>query len=159
MAEIAAALRRDIAVWDVVNEEIPRLRATRPSGTRCPDDYLAWCFPEAGRLFPREREAVDQRRHHEAHVTTAEYEAMIKGLQQRGVRVEGIGIQFHTGRGACSAERFSARQTCAVYERLGRLGLPLYITEITDPRRRRRWPRASRRRSWPIFTGFGSARR
>ena len=52
MAQIAERYGRDIAVWDVVNEELPRL-AHPQQWHAVPDDYLAWCFQEAGRLFPR----------------------------------------------------------------------------------------------------------
>jgi GH35 family endo-1,4-beta-xylanase len=71
----------------------------------------------------------------EAHETTGEYEALVKGLLQQHVRIEGIGIQFHVyNRGAMlSGKSLPPAQVQAVYERLGRLGLPLYITEITVP--------------------------
>lgn len=133
MAEIARRYGRDIAMWDVVNEEIPRLR--RPAEWHAaPDDYLAWCYAEAGRLFPNSARLLINDGTSEAHVTTAQYEAMIQGLQRRRVRVEGIGVQFHTSRGAMFSGRdFAPGHLQAVYQRLGRLGLPLYVTEITVP--------------------------
>ncbi len=133
MAQIAERYGRDIAVWDVVNEELPRL-AHPQQWHAVPDDYLAWCFQEAGRLFPKNatlmiNDGIDQ-----SHVTTDQYEKLVRGLLQRQVRVEGIGIQFHTSRGAMfSGKVYSPSHMLAVYEQLARLGLPLYITEITVP--------------------------
>ena len=134
MAEIAGRYGRDIPVWDVVNEEIPRVRHTNEWAV-VPGDYLPWCFQEAGRLFPREARLLINDGTSEAHETTSEYEALVKGLLQQHVRVEGIGIQFHVyNRGAMlSGKSLPPAQVCAVYERLGKLGLPLYITEITVP--------------------------
>ncbi len=132
MAEIAQRYGNDIAVWDVVNEEIPRL--TRPEQWhRVPDDYLAWCFEEAGRLFPKQARLLINDGTSQSHVTTDLYEGLIKGLQQRNVRVEGVGIQFHiyNREAMLSGKLYPPEQMTAVYERLGRFGLPLYMTEIT----------------------------
>lgn len=133
MTEIAGRYGRDIVVWDVVNEELPRL-ANPHQWHAVQDDYLAWCFEEAGRLFPRTARLLINDGIDQSHVTTAEYEKLVKGLLDRRLRVEGIGIQFHTSRGAMfSGKVYSPGRMTAVYERLGRLGLPLYITEITVP--------------------------
>jgi len=125
MAEIAERYKRDIPIWDAVNEEMPRLK-NLSEWHAVPNDYLAWCFREVGRLFPKTTQLLINDGTSQAHVTTSEYEAMIKGLLQQRVRVSGIGIQFHGG-------RYPPQQLFAVYEQLGRLGLPLYITEITIP--------------------------
>jgi endo-1,4-beta-xylanase len=59
---------------------------------------------------------------------------MIQRLLERRLRVEGIGLQFHTSRGQMfGGKDFTPAKMSAVYERLGRLGRPLYITEITVP--------------------------
>ncbi len=134
MAEIARRYGRDIPVWDVVNEEIPRRRHLN-EWHAVPDNFLAWCFREAGRLFPKSTRLLINDGTVEAHDTTDEYEAMVKGLLAQGVRVEGIGIQFHAyNRSAMLAGKsLPPTKLLAVYEQLGRLGLPLYITEITIP--------------------------
>lgn len=134
MAEIARRYGSDIPIWDAVNEEIPRLDNPK-EWHAVPDDYLAWCFQTAGRLFPKDVRLLINDGTTQAHITTAKYEGMIKGLLDRGVRVEGIGLQFHVyNRDAMlSGKMFPPRQLIAVYERLGRLGLPLYMTEITIP--------------------------
>lgn len=125
MAEIAARYKRDIPIWDAVNEEMPRLKNFK-DWHAVPNDYLTWCFREADRLFPKTTKLLINDGTSQAHVTTTEYEAMIKSLLQQRVRVSGIGIQFHGG-------RYPPQQLFAVYEQLGKLGLPLYITEITIP--------------------------
>lgn len=134
MAEIAQRYGRDIPIWDVVNEEIPRLRHPN-EWPAVPSDFLAWCFQEAGRLFPPQTRLLINDGTAEAHDTTSAYETLVQGLQQQGVRVEGIGIQFHAyNRGAMlSGKLYPPQKLAAAYERLGRLGLPLYITEITIP--------------------------
>ena len=134
MAEIADRYRRDIPIWDVVNEEIPRLRHTN-EWAAVPADFVSWCFEEAGRLFPRDTRLLINDGTSEAHDTTGEYEAIVKGLLQQHVRIEGIGIQFHVyNRGAMlNGTSLPPARLCEVYARLGKLGLPLYITEITVP--------------------------
>ena len=134
MAEIAHRYRRDIPVWDVVNEEIPRLR--HPGEWHAvPDHFLAWCFQEAGRLLPKSAKLLINDGTAEAHDTTDAYAAMVRELQRQRVRVEGVGIQFHAyNRAAMLAGRiYPPEKLAAAYEQLGRLGLPLYITEITIP--------------------------
>ena len=140
MAEIAQRYQSDIPIWDAVNEEMPRSKHLS-AWHAVPDDYLAWCFQEAGRLFPKNTKLLINDGTPYVHNTTSDYEAMIKGLQQRGVPVGGIGIQFHTGGGGIGGgamrgamlggKLFPPGKLCAVYDQLGRLGLPLYITEIT----------------------------
>jgi GH35 family endo-1,4-beta-xylanase len=133
IAEITERYGRDVAVWDVVNEEIPRL-ASPGQWHAVPDDYLPWCFEEAGRLVPKNAKLLLNDGTSQAHVTTAQYETLLKGLLARGLRLEGIGIQFHVSRdGLLSGKQYPPAQLTAVYERLGQLGLPLYITEITVP--------------------------
>lgn len=134
MAELAARYGRDILIWDAVNEEIPRLRypTNWPS---VPSDYLPWCFREAGRLFPKPAQLLLNDGTTEVHESVGEYEALLQGLLREGVRLDGIGAQFHVYNrpGMLAGKSLPPEQLCRVYERLGKLGLPLYITEITVP--------------------------
>lgn len=134
MAELARRYGQSIPIWDAVNEEIPRLRHPG-EWPAVPKDFLPWCFREAGRLFPSTTQLLLNDGTTEAHETTGEYEALLKGLLQEGVRLEGVGMQFHIyNRPAVLAGKsLPPEKLCAVYERLGKLGLPLYITEITVP--------------------------
>jgi len=131
MAELAGRYGREIPVWDVINEEIPRV-AHPDQWHAVPDDYAIQCFQEADRLFSKDVTLVINDGTSQTHVTTDLCEANVRQLLDRGVRVDGIGIQFHTGRGGlASGKSYPPKQLIAVYDRLGRLGLPLYITEIT----------------------------
>ena len=134
MAEIAGRYGRDIPIWDVVNEDIPRRRDTN-QWPAVGADFLPWSFREAGRLLPKQARLLINDGTHEAHDTPGVYEALIKGLQQEGAPVNGIGIQFHVYNraGVLNGKSLPPAQISAVYERFGKLGLPLYITEITVP--------------------------
>jgi GH35 family endo-1,4-beta-xylanase len=133
MAEIAERYKRDIPIWDAVNEEIPR-RVHFKEWHAVSDDYLAWCFQEAGRLFPKDVKLLINDGQLQAHYDTFDYMALAGNLLQRGVRVDGIGIQFHVTRDSVlSGKLYPPAHLCDVYRHVGRLGLPLYITEITIP--------------------------
>ena len=133
MAEIAARYKHDIPIWDAVNEELPR-RVHFKEWHAVPDDYLAWCFHEAGRLFPKDVKLLINDGQLQAHYGTYDYMALVKDLLQRGVRIEGIGMQFHVSRDSLlSGKLYPPAHLQDVYSQLGRLGLPLYITEITIP--------------------------
>ncbi len=133
MAEIAERYGSQIPIWDAVNEEMSR-RASPEQWCAVPDNYQAWCFKEAGRVIPKDVKLLVNEGTVQTHRDTAVYETMVKDLLDQGVRVEGIGIQFHTHRGAMFNDKsYKPNHLLSVYERLGRLGLPLYITEITVP--------------------------
>lgn len=131
MAELAERYGREIPVWDVINEEIPRV-ANPAEWHAVPDDYAEQCFKEASRLFSKDVTLLINDGTSQTHVTTDQCEANVKRLLDQGIRVDGIGIQFHTGRGGLiSGKSYSPKQLIGVYDRLKHLGLPLYITEIT----------------------------
>ncbi len=133
MAGIAERYGRDIPIWDAVNEEMPR-RIHFKTWHAVPDDYLTWCFQEAGRLFPRSAKLLINDGQLQGHYDTYDYMALVKDLQQSGARVEGIGVQFHVSRNSVlSGKLYPPAHLQDVYSSLGRLGLPLYITEITVP--------------------------
>ncbi len=134
MAELAARYRHDIPIWDAENEEIPRLKHL-DQWHAVPKDYLAWCFQEADGLFPKSTKLLINDGLYATHDTTSDYLAMVTGLQQRGVRVDGIGMQFHSWdlKAMIGGKPFPPTHLSAVYDRLGQTGLPLYITEITIP--------------------------
>ncbi len=134
IAELAKRYGRQIPIWDVVNEEIPRMRHP-DEWPAVPSDFVPWSFREAARRLPESAMLILNDGTHEAHDTTAEYESLIKGALDQGAPVRGIGIQFHVYNraGMLNGKSLPPAQLAAVYERLGRLGLPLYITEITVP--------------------------
>jgi GH35 family endo-1,4-beta-xylanase len=138
MTEIAARYRDDIPIWDVANEEIQRVRTLPDQWYKVPNDYLAWCFKEAGSLFPKssvllyndgtivnENEGSDWHR------------AIIQGLIEKKVRLDAMGIQFHGYKREemLDGKIFPPEQLIKVYDKYGQLGLPMYVTEITIPGR------------------------
>jgi endo-1,4-beta-xylanase len=132
MTGIARRYKNDIAIWDVANEEMPRIR-NLDQWHKVPQDYLSWCFQEAGHLFPKEVKLLYNDGTMQVHNDTGEYESLIKGLIQKGLRIEGMGIQFHTGVNIFSGNMMPPNKLFDVYEQLGKMNLPLYITEITIP--------------------------
>ncbi len=132
MKGIAKRYKNDIAIWDVANEEMPRIR-NLSQWHKVPDDYLAWCFKVAGKLFPKDVTLIYNDGINQVHNMTDEYEGLIKGLMAQGLRIEGMGIQFHTGSTIFKGTQFLPEQLFSVYDRLGKMNLPLYITEITVP--------------------------
>lgn len=133
MAGIAQRYGNDIPIWDAVNEEIPRRLHTREWHS-VPEDYLAWCFQEAGRLFSKDVRLMINDGQIQAHYNTYDYKTMIDDLLKRQIRVGGIGMQFHVSRGSLlSGELYTPGRLLTAYTELGRLGLPLYVTEITVP--------------------------
>ncbi len=133
MAELAERYGDEIPVWDVINEEIPR-EASPQQWHAVPADYAEQCFREASRLFSKNVTLIINDGTSQTHVTTDKCEANVKRLLDAGIRVDGIGIQFHSSRHALlNVEYYSPKHMIAVYDRLQKLGLPLYITEITIP--------------------------
>ena len=133
IAELAERYGGEIAIWDVINEEIPRVDHL-DQWHAVPADYSVQAFREADRLFPKEVKLLINDGTSQTHVTTDKCEANVKKLLDAGVRVDGIGIQCHVyGHPLKSSRSYSPKQMIAVYDRLGQLGLNLYITEITVP--------------------------
>jgi len=133
MAELAERYGDRIAVWDVINEEIPRV-AHLDQWHAVPDDYSLQCFREANRLFPNDVKLLINDGASQTHVTTDLCEANVKKLLDAGLRVDGIGIQFHTyGNSFVNGKVYPPKQLLSTYDRLGQLGPMLYITEITIP--------------------------
>ena len=131
MAELAERYGREIPVWDVINEEIPRV-ANTAEWHAVPGDYPLLCFEEASRLFPDDVKMLINDGTTQTHVTLDECEANVKKVLDRGL--DGVGIQFHTSRGALASDKlYPPKRMIEVYDRLGRLGRSLYITEITIP--------------------------
>ncbi len=136
MTEIANRYKDDIWIWDVVNEE--RWRNLSPERWhKVPDDYLEWCFRVAGSLFPENVKLIynDDTQN---HPNPDEYAGYINRIIDEGLRIDGMGLQFHLfNLDACNkfldGSIYPPDQLLNAYDQLEKLGLPLYITEITVP--------------------------
>jgi len=134
MEEIAKRYKDDIAVWDVVNEE--RYRTLYPeTGHEVPDDYLPWCFREAAKLFPKDVKLIynDDLENHE---DPEKYAGFINDVKGKGIRIDGMGIQFHIfdlniRNNFLDGNLYPPDLLINFYDRMAKFGLPIYITEIT----------------------------
>ena len=131
---IANRYKNDIPVWDVVNEE--RYRILNPDlSHKVPDDYLVRCFRIACNLFPQDVKLLyndDTQNHDRPDV----YEGFVNTVIKRGLRIDGMGLQFHlfnldSRNEFLEGSLYPLYQLTGTYDQLEKTGLPLYITEIT----------------------------
>lgn len=134
MSQLADRYGNDIAVWDVVNEDVARMKYPN-SWLQAPPDYLAWAFKTADSLFPKTATLMINDETKTSHDSTEQYVQSINGLLKRNIRVDGIGIQFHMllVDKFLKGEVFTPQIMHKAYTELGKFGKPLWITEITVP--------------------------
>ena len=134
MTQLATRYGNNIAVWDVVNEDVARVKNPN-SWLQAPNDYLAWAFKEADSLFPKTATLMINDETKTSHDSTEQYVSSIKGLLQKNIRVDGIGIQFHMllVDKFFKGEVFTPEIMHKAYMELGKFEMPLWITEITVP--------------------------
>ncbi len=134
IAGIAKRYGDTFPIWDVANEEIPRLK-NPGQWHNVPDDYLEWCFREAECLFPKNVKMLYNDGTEEVHKNFDEYKALFYRLMKQQIRVDGMGIQFHIYglKSMLEGKLYSPKELFNVYDKLSQSGLPLYITEITIP--------------------------
>ena len=134
MAGIAKRYGDTFPVWDVSNEEIPRIRHL-DQWHKVPDDYLEWCFREANSLFPKSVKMLYNDGTEEVHKNIDEYKALFSRLINKNIEVDGMGIQFHIYNRPSMLEGklYPPEELFNVYDQLSQMKLPLYITEITIP--------------------------
>ena len=133
MVEIADRYGDRFPVWDAINEEIPRMN--RPEEwPKLPDDFFAWGFHEAGKLFPENVNLTYNDGTYQVHRNdTDKFIELVQSLINKGIRIDGMGIQFHMYNrpGMLKGEILPPNQLLEVYEKLEQLDLPIFITEIT----------------------------
>jgi len=134
MAGIAKRYGDTFPIWDVANEEIPRIRHL-DQWHKVPDDYLEWCFQEAEDLFPKNVKMLYNDGTEEVHKNTDEYKALFSRLESRNLKVDGMGIQFHIydRQSMLDGKLYPPMELFNAYDQLSQMKIPLYITEITIP--------------------------
>ncbi len=134
IARIAKRYGDAFPIWDVANEEIPRIRHL-DQWHKVPDDYLEWCFREAETLFPKSVKMLYNDGTEEVHKNVEEYTTLFSRLIKQNIKVDGMGIQFHIYNRPAMLEGklYPPDELFNVYEQLSPMNLPLYITEITIP--------------------------
>lgn len=139
-AQIAARYSSQIKIWDVVNESLC-----------CPKNYqlytadrayVAWAFSEMARVFrPDNLTMINEVTEYNRGVGEKNgYYRQVKGLIDQGLRVKGIGFQFHffspkvleqqmlTGK-----HGYTPAEMLDVYDSFAAFKLPMFVTEITIP--------------------------
>lgn len=137
--ELSDRYAKDIAIWEVTNESTGCLK-TYPLYS---DDksYVAWALINAGTLFGDDNLLMinDYTRFNEELPQDNAYYKQLQGLFDQGLRIQGIGLQFHLWfepqlmEKHLEGERYRPETMLAVYESFAALDRPLYITEITVP--------------------------
>lgn len=137
--ELAGRYAQDIAIWEVTNESTG-CHKTYPlySEDRA---YVAWALREAAPLFGDGNRLMinDFTQFNERLPAENAYYKQLKGLLDQGLRIDGIGLQFHIWfepqlmARHLAAERYLPNRLLDVYEAFAAFNRPVYITEITVP--------------------------
>jgi endo-1,4-beta-xylanase len=136
---IAARYGSRIPTWDAVNEVL--LRFTHPEAAY-PLDATVWAFAEARRLFPGRRLFLNEAQVHAFYEYAGDEGAfviLLDWLHGRGVRPDGIGLQYHLFEKSPEAILASAsrildgRRIFSALDRYAVWGVPIHISEITVP--------------------------
>lgn len=139
---VADRYGKSYAMFDVVNEAFlhrkfplfePKL------------EYVTWAFEEASRVFPKgcaltlnEMPGVNCTDTENTNSWCSQYANLLSRFRSRGIRLDGVGCQFHLFsheelREVLEGRKWPPRDLMAVYGRYAEFGYPLYITEITVP--------------------------
>jgi GH35 family endo-1,4-beta-xylanase len=132
--EIASRYGDKIPMWEVVNES----QVCPPSFPLYTTDraYVGWAFDEAAALFPKKDMLMINDVTPFAYTPAAEnkFIPQIKKLLAEGKRMQGIGLQYHFFHRAELDPYLKVADPVKLldlYDEFGKIGLPLYITEIT----------------------------
>ncbi len=148
LREIAQRYGDRILRWDVVNEAMERFLF--PQVKQLPPDYVrqsfrvaGQCFGPEAKLYLNEATAYSWR---EFHQQTTGLSLLLENLRLRGLRVDGLGLQYHlffydeNGMSADPALLWEARdiylnpaRLTSILDHYSGFGLPIDISEITLP--------------------------
>lgn len=137
--EIADRYAKDIRIWDGVNESLVCSKDfPLYSEDRDYPAYVPWAFAEEHKLFPSDDLLMinDVTTFNWPANETNRYYRQCARLLHDGVGIEGIGFQFHFFNrrsldGYMGGDRCDPDTLLNTYDMFTRLGLPLWITEIT----------------------------
>lgn len=137
--ELSSRYAKNIPIWEVTNESTGCSK-TYPlfSEDRA---YVEWAFNEVAPMFASDNILMinDYTKFNEITASKNVYYQQIQGLLDKGVRIQGIGLQFHIWfepdlmKKYLAGERYLPEEMLDVYDDFAKFNLPLYITEITVP--------------------------
>ena len=141
---VAERYGKSFAMFDVVNEAF-----CHKGFPLYADDwsFVDWALETAGPLFPKtvalcinEYSAVNGgiRDFRGFWDRSGDYYALAKRVLDKGLRLDGLGLQFHMFTNGefeefLSLKRWTPQVLRRNYDRYASLGIPLYITEVTIP--------------------------
>ncbi len=123
---LAKEHRGSIKLWNVINES---LRAWRDRPKHL-DKEVEWAFREADKIFGPEVKLSINELYPIAHElpekgSPNDYYRLIERMLKRKLRIDAIGIQFHSGL------IHDPKKLLRVYESFSKLNCPLYISEVS----------------------------
>ncbi len=146
IGEIAARYGAAISHWEVVNEPMGRIKGLLKGGggdkwCNLPEDYVFRSFAAAAKAFPGEgRMMINEGTEPSWEEFDGEqnYYRLIREMLDRGLRVDGIGMQMHcftekAWKPVLAGQRFAPLDLFKVLDRYSDFERPLAITEITLP--------------------------
>ncbi|MDP5033067.1 endo-1,4-beta-xylanase [Paraglaciecola sp.] len=116
-----------VKIWDVVNEAIEDDGSLRKSlyNQIIGDDFIEQAFIIADQEMPKDATLLYNDYGMDRTGRRTSVIAMVNDFKQRGVRIDGIGLQGHWGMEEPSAEKID--ETLTLY---AATGLPMHITEL-----------------------------
>ena len=102
--------------------------------------YIDWALETVAEKFPKSCSiCINELSEMNSRGAPADrYYQVVKRIHDKGLRLDGVGFQFHLFSdnefaGVLSGKNWTPQELRATYDRMGALGIPLYITEITIP--------------------------
>jgi len=138
--ELSKRYAKNIQFWEVTNES-SGCNKTYPLYSE-DRNYVPWAFREVSPLLGYNNMVMINDFTHFNEDLPAEntfYYKQISMMQKKGIRLQGIGFQFHLWfepklmEKYLAGERFKPETMMKVYDAYAALDCPLYITEITVP--------------------------
>lgn len=125
------------SMFDVVNEAFLHKKFQLYT-KEC--EYVDWAFENAQSKFPKTcRLCINEASNvNDTGATADRYYNLVRRIRAKGIRLDGVGFQFHLFSNqdladVLSAKRLTPQKLRATYDRMAALGVPMYITEITIP--------------------------
>jgi len=123
--------------WDVLNE--PMYSKLRKPHVPMPPGYEVSAFKSAERHFPAgTRFFLNEATQVWTAPQTEAYCQLIESYREQGAKIAAVGMQFHFFKPALMQEvldgkKYAPQELFAALDRIGELGLPIHISEITLP--------------------------